>query len=629
MTPPLLIRRLGVIVCLLLAACGGRQRPSTDVEVRVATVKIEGNHSIGTGTLLAGLALRRAQQKGQELDPYLVGQDQERLRGVYVRRGFFRVVVGARVEQRGERAAAVTFTIDEGPRAHLARVEIVGLPDDPQVSATKLRRLIPLADGEPFVYEVYDEAKPRLVAALERVGYAHVRLEASVAADRVRDEAIIRLEYQPGPLSFFGKVELRGVTGPLADAAYARLGVREGRRYSSALLAESQAALYDMGRFSAVRLEPDKSTRSSVVPVSITVVEASRHELRLGGGFGVDPTAYEVRGRSDYSITGWPTTLTSTRLELRPAYVLMRDDEDPQPRIEALVGLERIDLFRSFLTGQVEASFAYLAVEAFTSVGPRVRLGLRSPIGSHRFQLGVGWQIRVLDFPRIDEAIDDTTAAALGLESPYVLGFYEQSLSADLRDDPVEPHRGVFAELRVEEGSKAAGGEFEYVRITPDLRGYVPLGKLVLAARGRFGMITGELPITQRYLAGGASSQRGFPERRLAPTVTRVLEDGTLVSAVVGGGALLETGIELRVPIGTWRKLKLGTVAFLDGADVTERAGDLDPAHLHWAAGLGLRVATPVGPVRLDVGYRLNRAGTGELRAGERFAFHLSLGEAF
>ena len=69
--------------------------------------------------------------------------------------------------------------------------------------------------------------------------------------------------------------------------------------------------------------------------------------------------------------------------------------------------------------------------------------------------------------------------------------------------------------------------------------------------------------------------------------------------------------------------------AFLDGADVTETWGELDATRLHWAAGGGLRLPTPVGAVRFDVGFRLNRTGAGEPRAGDARAYHLSVGEAF
>jgi outer membrane protein insertion porin family len=168
------------------------------------------------------------------------------------------------------------------------------------------------------------------------------------------------------------------------------------------------------------------------------------------------------------------------------------------------------------------------------------------------------------------------------------------------------------------------------VRLTPEARGYAPLPfHWVLAGKARAGTIFGDIPVTQRYLAGGGSSQRGFPERRLAPTITRTLEDGTTRSVVIGGGGLAETSLELRIPLSKWWKLDWGMVVFLDGADVAERLDQIDVLNLHWATGAGLRIGTPIGPVRFDVGYRLNRKGPGEIRPDDHFAYHLSLGEAF
>lgn len=619
-----------VLLCLLAAACGGRQRAGAAAgPTRIASVRVDGNASIDEDTLVDGLALEDLRATGQEHEPYLIERDEERLRGFYVRRGFFAVDVRSRVERRGAQVDIV-FVVDEGSRARLARVEIEGLPDDPDLPREALRALIPLDDGDPFVYEVYDGAKPALVAALERVGYAHARLAATVTGDPVRGEAIIWLRFEAGPLARFGPVSLRGVDGGLADAARARLAVREGDRYSSSVLAVSQAALVDMGRFASVRVEPDRSERAAIVPIAITVAAAPRHELRLGAGLGVNPAFYEARGVAGYSVAGWPWALTTSRVALRPAYTLLRDRDALEPQIEASASLERLDLFRPMLRAEVEAAFSYLTIEAYTSVGPRLRLGLRSPLFDRTLGVSAGWQLRLLRFDRIDEALDAATRERLGLagEETYRLGFFEQTVYVDLRDDPVSPRVGLFGELRLEEGTRAAAGAFEYVRLTPELRGYVPLGETVLAARARAGAVLGKLPVTQRFFAGGASSQRGFPERTLAPTASQVVAGETL-TAPYGGGALLEVGAELRRPLGTLWGLRLGGVAFLDGADVGERLEDLDAGNLHWATGLGVRIATPIGPVRLDVGYRLDRVGAGELRPDERMAYHLSVGEAF
>jgi translocation and assembly module TamA len=609
-----------------LGACGARQRGASGDSRRVK-VRVEGNKSVGSGTLLRGLSLSRALASGQQFDPYLVSVDEDRVRGYYLRKGFFRARVSSRIDETSG-AIDVVFIVDEGPRAVLARVEISGLPSE--IPLSEIRDLIDLDDGAPFDYVPYDEAKPRLITPLERAGYAHARLEAKVAADVGRDEAIIRLEFEPGPLCTFGEISFRGVSGELEQAARARLEAREGERFSTAALEDTQTALYAMGRFAVVRIEPDRATDSAVVPVAIEVVPTERHELRLGGGVGLDPESADLHGRAGYRVAGWPRPLTTSRAELRPALVLLRGDRSVQPRIEASAAIERLDFLRTLMRAEAEASLAYLAVEAYTSVGPRFRLSLSTPVGTPRVNVSAGWQIRVLDFPANDVAVDDATAMRLGLDADvYRLGFYEQSIVVDLRDHPTATTSGLYGEVRAEEGTIAAGGAFTYLRLTPELRGYVsPFWRLVLAGRLRVGTVLGDLPVTQRYFSGGASSQRGFPERRLAPTATQVV-DGVEHTAVIGGGGLAELSLEARAPVGTLFGLDFGGAVFLDGGDVTERLDEVDVGHLHWATGVGLRVATPIGPVRLDVGYRLNRTGPAEPQPGRHFAFHLSLGEAF
>lgn len=618
----------GLLVLALAAACGSRPPMVPAGETGVGRLRFVGVDSVDEDALLDGLGLVHARELGQPFARFLVALDRRRIRSYYVRRGYFAVTVETAVE-RVDNRADVTFTVVEGARARLASIVLLELPDDPRIDPAALRARIPMRDGQPFDYETWELAKPRLTDALQQLGYAWAQIDGVVLADPERAEAVIRVTVDAGPRAVFGKVALTGVPPGLEDAVNARIQIEPGAPFDPRAIEKTRAQLYEMGRFSLVRVEPDRTVRGKeVVNVAINVGEAPRHELRLGGGIGIDPATYEVHGRAGYSVAGWPTPLVNSRVELRPAYTLLRAGWDQQPRLEALSAMERLDLFRPRLRGEVEASFAYLTVEAYTSVGPRLRLGLRTPIYRDTINVSAGWQLRRLEFRRLNAAIDAATATELGLDDPYLLGFYEQSVSVDLRDDPVAPRSGAYGEIGVEEGTVAAGGEFDYMRLTPDLRGYVPLGPLVFAARSRLGVILGDLPVTQRFFAGGASSQRGFPVRRLAPTVTSTV-DGEPVSVVIGGGASLEVGGELRAHLGTIKGLALGGVLFLDGADVTERIGGLDLTNLHWAAGAGLRIATLIGPVRIDVGYRLNRTGVGEPQAGEHLAYHLSLGEAF
>jgi translocation and assembly module TamA len=615
------------LVCAALTACGGAAR-RRDGDEYLKSIQIEGNKQMRDRTLLAGLGLRRVQRAGRAPDPYLVQVDGERIRGTYLRAGYLGIDVRSRVERTGD-AATVIYTVEEGARAR-TRVVITGLPEsDPDVTLAAVRAQLPLTDGAPFDYAVYTQAKEALLRVVEDAGYAHAALDATVYADRAHAEAIVKLDYTAGPKCRFGPVEISGASGELADAVRARLQFEPGDRYSTTALGETQRALYGLARFSTVQVLPDTGDKGDpVVRVRISLSEGARRSVELGGGFGLDPTAFEVRGRAGYSIAGWPFPLDTASLDLRPAYAILRDGSGYEPRIRALAKLERQDLFWPYAKGSIEGGYNYLAVEAFTSYGPRAGLGFSTPLGTERLQLRVGWGLERLEFRQISPLLDEGLRTRLGLDDAQRIGAYTQTLVVDLRDHPIEPRLGAYGEVRIAEGTRYAGGDGSFLQVVPELRGFAPAGAVTLAARVRAGVVRGDVPATERLFSGGGTGHRGFGERRLAPTVVGVVDDD-FREVPYGGTAMLEVGAEARIPLTSWRGIGIGSVVFLDGGDVTETLGALDPMDLHWAIGTGLRFMTVVGPVRADLGYRLNRTGPGEPAPGARFAFHLSLGEAF
>jgi outer membrane protein assembly factor BamA len=619
---------LAMVVVWLVSGCRHKvvHHPG---EEWLESINVEGNKSIKTKDLRDGLALKRVQKQGSSPDPYLVVIDGKRIEGEYIRRGFLEVDVRSRVERHGDKTSVI-YTVQEGPRAR-TRVLITGIPkNDPDLTVDKVRDALPIKEGEPFSYPPYDDAKERMLGIIEDAGYAHAELNAHVIADRANHEAIIHLDYHVGPKCTFGTITVTGADGELADAVRARVAIKPGETYSAAAMAETQRRIYDMRRFSMVRVLPAKGGEGETIDVTISLAHSTRNELVTGGGLGMDPATYEIRARTGYSVTGWPFPLTDFSVDLRPAYAMLRDGNEYEPRIRAMAKLRRIDLFRPFIVGEVEGGYNYLTVEAYTSYGPRARLGASTPLGWHALQLRAGWEIERLDFRHISPLIDDALQMELGLDDTQRVGQYSQALALDLRDNQIEPTLGAYAEVRVDEGTPYAGGAVSFVRVTPELRGFVPAPglPLVLAARARYGRIYGDIPVTERYFSGGATTQRGFSERHLAPSLTGEV-DGSERTVPYGGAELVESNVEVRTHIGKVKGMGLGGVVFLDGADVVDADDHVDVGNLHWAAGVGLRLFTLVGAVRADFGYRLNRTGAMEPAPGDPFAFHLSIGEAF
>ena len=163
------------VLIAILAACGGAQKkrfnPLEKPEVTVHSVKVRAapkkSLTINESELIDGLGTERERKENEGFERYVMSLDRQRLEAYYVARGYFRAQIHPDSVRTGN-SVDIVFEIDEGKRSKLAGVEITGLPaNDPNVSYEKIRALIPLANGAPFNYDVYDLAKPALKAALD------------------------------------------------------------------------------------------------------------------------------------------------------------------------------------------------------------------------------------------------------------------------------------------------------------------------------------------------------------------------------------------------------------------------------------------------------------------------------
>jgi outer membrane protein insertion porin family len=119
---------------------------------------------------------------------------------------------------------------------------------------------------------------------------------------------------------------------------------------------------------------------------------------------------------------------------------------------------------------------------------------------------------------------------------------------------------------------------------------------------------------------------RGFGQRRLTPYAPSEF-DGSLLP--IGGAGLIESSVELRMPIGSPWGIDLGAVIFFDAGNVWLSASQLDPLDLFYATGFGLRWLSPIGPVGADIGFRLNKQSTQEPGSEENVVPQIAVGEAF
>jgi outer membrane protein assembly factor BamA len=205
----------------------------------------------------------------------------------------------------------------------------------------------------------------------------------------------------------------------------------------------------------------------------------------------------------------------------------------------------------------------------------------------------------------------------------YTLSGPSLSVVNDQRDDALDPRRGLFVGADLQSSFRFLGGA-RFVKGFLQAARYQRLrAGLTLAFSGRLGLARafgdGEptlLPLPERFFAGGDYGPRGFRTDFAGPLEQG--SDGDLVPT--GGNALVFGGVELRYDL----RRALSLAAFTDAGSVYPRVSDLDLSEVLYTAGLGLRYRTPVGPLRVDLGLKLNR------RPGEpSYRVHVTIGNAF
>jgi outer membrane protein insertion porin family len=565
----------------------GQRAQAASVEVRGADP-----------ALLAGLRTK----PGEPIRDSNLEDDVRSLTTRLEEQGYFEARVESDVADGGG-YLPVVFVVRPGPRATVKSVHVEGPPLPPGAEERSAQDLA-VRTGLP--YRVRDVARSRdtLLEAWRRAGYLDVDVQPEVDFSEHRDEASVRLVVQPGPRTIVEQIVLSGLQQTHPVVVERELALRGGEPFSFERLLESQRRLLGLGifeRVSITELDPERERRRDLV---VSVQEAPRTSVSYGVGYSEQD---RVRGSIEVTrrnLSGMGRTASVfARGSFRGSRFLLNLREP------WLFG-RKLD---SFLTGfweeESRSTFDYNRKGGIAQAGrtfdPRTSLILR-----YLYQDTYVYNIQV----PIDE-IDRQYRT-------YTVSGPSTSVVFDTRDDPLEPRRGLFVGADVQLSLRALGG-VSYVRgffQTTGLRSLRP--DLVFVLSGRLGLAATFrdepplLPLPERFFAGGDYGPRGFPVDGVGPKV--IGTDGSLYPT--GGNALLLGDAEMRYNLT--RAFQLAS--FVDTGNVYPEVGDMALSALRWSAGFGIRYRTPIGPIRLDWGYVLDR------RPGEAPShFHLTIGHAF
>jgi translocation and assembly module TamA len=652
------VRRRAPLLPLLLAAAGCLTARGTPERPVVTAVELVGPRSAERAELAGKLATRASSCfigcDVAHLDPEELADDQLRVAAFFKERGHYRVqVLEPELIPDGAGRVRVRLVVDQGPAARVSRLLTPGLEAAPEAAAALEHPALRV--GAPFSVAAYDAMQAQLLAALRSTGWAQagVAQQAQVLPDL--EQVDVTYTVTPGPRLRFGAVQVTGTVRVPARkiADQATLEVRPGALFDERALARAQARVFDLGVFGGARVttgEPDLGRGEA--PVVVAVQEAPFQTLRFGPGIAFQSSRWEAQGLASWTHRNFLGDLRKLQLEARAGYAWIPTPYHPER--EGVVGNltasfeqpgvfgRRVDLALK-VGGERSIEPAYATWAVRTRVGTPLRL-------ASRWTLLPTYNVETY-------LIDAGTTLAGGTTPPQLqncsssrvclLSYLEQRVAWDGRDDPIEPRRGLVVGLTLQEGFHLGRNGYDYLRVSPEVSFYVPLGwRTVLAGRLRVGGLvplheSGPASVVALFSAGGSSSVRGYGYQRLSPMA---LQDGRWVPT--GGNGLVEASLEVRQQLGG----AVGGVFFLDAGNVSPASGGgrtwltaLDPSALQPTAGLGLRYRTPFGPVRLDAGVRLptdlrsgvsfsNRFPAVPGRSGHRepvMSVHLTLGEAY
>jgi outer membrane protein assembly complex protein YaeT len=492
--------------------------------------------------------------------------------------------------------AAAPLRADEKNGEDPPRLTSLEIRGNEAVADEDIRKSLPMKEGGAYNPGALSLMEKAALIRLRARGY--LEAEATARAEVWESSAAVTLSVKEGPLHRFGPVEVRGLSELPERAVRRELPFREGDPYDPGKLYEAQSRLYGLGLFQEAEVAASTAP-GRAAPVTVRVRERPHQWLKGGVGWGSEERQRLSLAYSNHNF-------------LRRAYFAELSGTYSALWLEFKAELVNRYLFGTRTEQRTQASWRHEEREGYEleKILGRVSLGRRLTKHIHA---APGYRLqRTLVF-NVDPAISATTPEK-SLTSGVDLG-----LNWDNTDDFFFPTRGVRAGLTLERTGGALGGDVHFNKATANAATYQSLWRRVVGvASARAGAArpfqpSREVPVFERLFIGGARTLRGYRERGVGPR--------SASGDPLGGEALLGANAEIRFPI-YWR---FWGAVFADAGQVANHAGGVRPSEWKRSTGCGLRFRTPVGPFRLDYGYKLNPDPGDE----DLWRLHFSLGEAF
>jgi outer membrane protein insertion porin family len=528
-----------------------------------------------------------------------LNQDVELLTSFYSNNGYIQAKVGEPIVEYKDNWIYITIKIDEGQRYKVGKVQITGDLLEPE---SELMKKIKISKQEYFSRQVLRDDVIFIGDLYSDEGYAYADVVPQIDPDN--EHLLVNITYTitKGNLVYFQEIRIAGNTKTRDKVIRRELDFYEQELFSGKKLKRGVRNLNRLDFFEDVKVNTSKGSEPDKMILDIDVKEKPTGTFSFGGGYSSVENMFVVGSIAQRNFLGLGELLqvkaeiggTTTRYVLSFTEPWLFD-------IPLMAGFDLYNQSRDYDTYELKSN------------GGLVRFGY--PVFDYtRLNLSYGY-----DVSNMTDLTFDPTASVYWkeMEGEHTTSSITPSIIYDSRDKAINPTEGSKNSISVEYAG--LGGDVGFTKYVGESGRYFPLfwGTVgFLHAKAGYvsqhdGMI---LPPWQRFYLGGINSLRGFTWEELSPK--------DQYGNYIGGNKFVQGNVEYIFPLIKEVGL-MGVVFFDTGYDYNDDQ-DIDLGNLRESAGFGVRWYSPLGPIRLENGFVLDKQ-PGE--AGSRFEF--SMGQAF
>lgn len=627
---------LGFVVMAFMAPAGAIAQDS-EIPDQVWKVGFEGNKHYPAVVLKNQIATEAPtfleklsfwDKTGHELDMVKIKKDVIRLRNYYQRRGFVNVKVSYRIEQRKKSwKKKVIFEIDEQAPIRIQSVDfdisargmdVEEIRNSPAFQNARRNH----AYRKGMRYETIREPEVigRFADVFKNLGFAYANVSVKAEVDTAQLAADITLDCRLGPKTYIDSVEVEGIESISKEYILRESALRKGEIYSLNKLQEAQQQLFNHHLFRFATISIPEQPHDSTLNLLMRIRERKKRSIELLAGVG---TEEKLRGQVSWThrnVAGTGHKFSATahasfiEQSLRLDYLFPYIYNTKSSIVLSPFGQHLLENNYELLRAGLTNSFIYRYSQNLT--------------GSASYEFTKNQELS----RRFEGSLPDTTLQ-YDLSSFQFTGYYNETFGRQKEGWIIQPY--------MEFSGLFGLATFQFQKLSADVRRFERLtGSTMLAARVQGGALynvpSDSLPNNIRFYLGGTNSVRGWYRQQLGPKRALVDSTGFQEYIPLGGRAMFGFNIEIRQELDFFIE-GLGMAAFLDGGQIWQTFRRTNTRPLQFGAGGGIRYKSPVGPIRVDIGYKLNPTdedlnkykGRDYGSAWDRIGIHLSIGQAF